>query len=229
MKKIGIIADIHSNLNALDAVLNDMPKTDKIVCAGDLVGYGPQPNEVLDRMKSQNILSVTGNHDYAITKKNFEMLEEIGRKAAEWTFKELSEENLEYLRKLENKKVLNESGYEIFICHGTPRNPLKEYLSPSASNRTTLKMTQNVNSDVIILGHTHVPLNRTLQGKMIINPGSVGQPRDRNPNASYAILELSEKKEITQKRVEYDTKKTAEKIKEAGLPEKLSNRLHFGW
>lgn len=229
MSKIGLIADVHANLAALESVLKDMPDTEEIICAGDVVGYGPQPNEVIELMKSHNIKSVLGNHDYAIVNEKFGLLEKLGREAAEWTFRKLTEENLSYLKGLEKKISLEKNGYEIFVAHGTPRNPLEEYLYPSASNRDILKMTQTINSDVIVLGHTHVPLNRTLQGKTIANPGSVGQPRDRNEDASYMVLELDDDKKTTQKRVPYDVDKTAEKMVESGLPEKLSTRIKFGW
>lgn len=229
MQKIGLIADIHANLPALKAVLEDMPETDKIICAGDIVGYGPQPNKVVELTRSKKITTSNGNHDYAIANEKFGMLGELGKKAAKWTFRELTEENLSYLKKLEKRISLDENGYEIFIAHGTPRSPLKEYLYPSASNRDVLKMTQTVDSEVIALGHTHVPLNRTIQGKLIINPGSVGQPRDRNPDASYMILKLGEEKNVTQKRVSYDVDDTAKKIEEQNLPEKLGTRIQFGW
>ncbi len=229
MKKIGLIADPHSNLAALKAVLEDMGEVDKILCAGDLVGYGPQPNETIDLVKSNDVVSCIGNHDHAVATDNFSFLSEDARKAAIWTKKTLNKSNLNFLKGLDEKLQLKIDEYKIFISHGTPRNPLKEYLYPSTSKRALLKMTQEAKADVILLGHTHVPLEQVIQGKLVINPGAVGQPRDRNPKASYKLLELGEDIEITQKRVSYDVDETEKKIKEAELPEEFGTRLHFGW
>ncbi|KXB06218.1 hypothetical protein AKJ53_00975 [candidate division MSBL1 archaeon SCGC-AAA382F02] len=228
MKKIGVIADPHGNLSALEAVLEDMPKVDRIICAGDLVGYGPQPNEVIDLVKSKDILSVLGNHDYAVYQEKTGSLNKLAAKVAEWTHENLEKENLRFLGKLPKKTKIEEK-YEIFIAHGTPRKPLKEYLYPNVSNRNLVKMTQGTDTDIIVLGHTHIPLEKMIQGKLILNPGAVGQPRDRNPKASYMVLKLGRKKEVIQNRVSYDIEKTEKKINELELPEKFGTRLHFGW
>ncbi|KXA90327.1 hypothetical protein AKJ39_00845 [candidate division MSBL1 archaeon SCGC-AAA259J03] len=229
MKKIGIIADPHANLNALEAVFEDMPEVDKIICAGDLVGFGPRPNEVIEAMKKKNVLCVQGNHDHAVINKKVGSFDEETAKAIKWTWKNLKKENLNYLKKIRKKTKINEEGYEIFMTHGTPRNHLKESLFPGASKRALVNMTQGVKADIIVLGHTHVPLEQTIQGKLIVNPGGVGQPRDRNPDASYMVLKLGDEKELTHSRVSYDIDTTAQEIKNVGLPEKLAIRLHFGW
>ncbi len=229
MKKIGIIADPHANLEALETVLKDMPEVNRIVCAGDLVGFGPQPNEVIELVKSKNILSVLGNHDQAVIENNTSTFDEETTKSIRWTREKLDKKNLDYLKKLSEKEWLEEENYEIFIAHGTPRKPLKEYLYPGTSNRALVKMTQEVDTDIIILGHTHVPLKQMIQSKLILNPGSTGQPRDRNPKAGYIILELGEEIKSEQVRIPYDVEETEKKIKDAGLPEKLAIRLHFGW
>lgn len=229
MKKIGILADIHANLDALEAVLEDMPRVHKTICAGDLVGYGSQPNEVIELVKSKRILTSVGNHDHAVGTGNFESLSELAATAARWTYEELNDESLEFLKKLKQKIEIEVEGYDIFVTHGTPRNPLNEYMFPGASNRALVNMTQGVDADIIISGHTHVPLERVIQGKLILNPGSVGQPRDRNPKASYMMIKLGRKKEIIHKRVSYDAGETERKIKDSGLPEEFGTRLHFGW
>lgn len=229
MKKIGVIADPHANLSALKAVLDDMPRVDRIICAGDLVGYGPQPNEVLELAKAKDIHSILGNHDHAVISEKFGSLSDLAAKVARWTRGELTEENLNFLRNLSKKLEIKEEGYKIFMAHGTPRNPLKEYLYPGSSNRTLVKMTQDTDANVIVLGHTHVPLEQTIQGKLLINPGAVGQPRDRNPEASYMVLKLGRKKDLIQNRTSYDIEKTVQKVKDLGLPEKFATRLHFGW
>ncbi len=229
MKKIGVIADPHANLEALEKVLEDMPDVDRIICAGDLVGYGPSPNEVIDLVKSKNILSVLGNIDNAVIENDTSSFDEETTKSINWTLDELEDDNLNHLEKLSEKERIEEENYEIFIAHGTPRKPLKEYIYPGTSNRALVKMTQEVDTDIIVLGHTHVPLEQKIQGKLILNPGAVGQPRDRNPKAGYLILELGEEIKTEQVRISYEVEKTEKKIKDAGLPEKLAIRLHFGW
>lgn len=229
MKKIGVIADPHANLSALEAVLDDMPSVDRIICAGDLVGYGPQPNEVLELARAEGVHSILGNHDHAVVSEKFGSLSDLAAKVARWTREELTEENLNFLKGLPEKSEIEEEGYKIFMAHGTPRNPLKEYLYLGSSNRTLVRMTQGTDADVIVLGHTHVSLERTIQGKLLINPGAVGQPRDRNPKASYMVLKLGRKKDLIQNRISYDIEKTVQKIKDLELPEKFATRLHFGW
>lgn len=229
MEKIGVIADPHANLDALKAVLKDMENMDRIICAGDLVGYGPEPNEVIELLKSRDVLSVRGNIDHAVVNEKFDSLDEETTKATKWTYETLKNKNLNYLKKLNKTTEIQEEGYEIFMAHGTPRNPLDEYLYPGTSNRALVRMTREVDTDFIVLGHTHVPLEQMIQGKHILNPGAVGQPRDRNPDASYMILKLGEDIEIIHERVSYDIEKTEKKIDYVGLPEKFAIRLHFGW
>ncbi len=229
MKKIGVISDPHANLEALRTVLEDMPDVDKIICAGDLVNLGPQPNEVIDLIKNEDILTVLGNHDHAVIENDASSFNEEVAESLKWTREELTKDNLNFLKDLSKTERLEEEDYEIFIAHGTPRKPLKEYLYPGTSNRALMKMTKKVDTDVIVLGHTHVPLKRTIQSKRILNPGSVGQPRDRNPKASYSVIELGDEIEGEQYRVSYDIEKTKKKIEDFDLPEKLGIRLEFGW
>ena len=229
MKKIGVIADPHSNAVALQAVMDDMPDVDRIICAGDLVGYGPQPNEVVEMVKSMDALTVLGNHDHAVITGDYNAYDELAAKADRWNQKELKDENMQFLKKLDKIKEIEIEGHKIFVAHGTPRKPLKEYLYPGTSKRALAKMTQTANADVIILGHTHVPMDEMIQGKLVINPGSSGQPRDREPEASYMVLNLGSEREVTLQRVSYDIDKVEKMIEEAGLPEKFATRLHFGW
>lgn len=229
MKNIGVIADPHANLAALEAVLEDMPRVDDILCAGDLVGYGPHPNEVVDLVNSKNIFSVLGNHDHAVVEESFGSLNDFAAEAARWTLTELTEENIDFLENLDLKFGTEYEDYSIFMAHGTPRNPLKEYLYPGVSNRALVNMTQGIDADVIVLGHTHVPLERMIQGRLVINPGAVGQPRDRNPDAGYMILKLGREIEVIHERVPYEIDRTTDRIKDLGLPEKLAMRLRFGW
>ncbi len=227
--RIGLIADVHSNLQAFRAVIEDMPRLDKTICAGDLVGYAAEPNEVVNLAKSKRFLTVMGNHDHAALTRDVRGFNPIAAKAALWTADKLTAENARFLSKLPARLELKLGKHRIYVVHGSPRDPLSEYVFPDIPNYELARIVQDLDADVVILGHTHVPMNRMILGKLVINPGSVGQPRDRDPRASYAILTLGKKIKVEHRRVEYDPRKTAEKIKAAGLPEELAARLFFGW
>jgi len=227
--KIGIIADPHSNLAALKAVLKDMPKVDGLICAGDLVGYGAEPNEVVALARARNMRTVLGNHDYGAVARDTSGLNPIAARAVLWTADNLREDNVKYLRGLAEELKLTFGGRRIYVVHGSPRDHLFEYVFPDLSNREFLELTREVEADVIVLGHTHVPMNRVIQGKLILNPGGVGQPRDRDPRASYMLLSIDGGIKVEHRRVEYDAGQAAKKIEAAGLPSEFATRLYFGW
>lgn len=227
--KIGLVSDIHSNLAAFKAVLKDMPKVNEIICAGDLVGYAAEPNEVVKLSRSKGIRSVMGNHDYAAVSRDVRNLNDRAAAAAAWTSNKLTKENIDYLASFPTHFELKIGERRAYVAHGSPRDPLNEYVFPDFSNRDMVGVTKGVEADIVVLGHTHIPMKRTVMGKNIFNPGGVGQPRDRDPRASYAVLNFAEEIEISFWRVEYDVDATAEKIKAAGLPEELATRLFFGW
>jgi putative phosphoesterase len=227
--RIGVIADPHSNLAALQAVLKQMPKVDDIICAGDLVGYGAEPNEVIDLVNRRRVRAVLGNHDHGAITRDVAGFNPFAEKAVLWTADKLSKENVRYLRGLREELTLTFGSKRIHVVHGSPRDHLFEYVFPETPNRELLELTRNVNADIIILGHTHLPMQRVIQGKLVLNPGGVGQPRDRDPKASYMILTLGDEVSVKHERVEYDIERTAKKIEAAGLPSELATRLYFGW
>ena len=227
--RIGVIADPHSNLAALQAVLKQMPKVDDIICAGDLVGYGAEPNEVIDLVNKRRVHAALGNHDHGAITRDVAGFNPFAAKAVLWTADKLSKENVRYLRGLREELTLTFGSRRVHVVHGSPRDHLYEYVLPDLSNRELLELTRNVNADVIILGHTHLPMQRVIQGKLVLNPGGVGQPRDRDPKASYMILTLDDEVSVKHERVEYDIESAAKKIEAAGLPSELATRLYFGW
>ncbi len=227
--KVGLIADPHSNLSAFRAVLKDMPRVDKIICVGDLVGYGAEPNEVVELARSKGIVAVMGNHDYAAVTGDVGGLNPRAAEAAIWTSKNLSKENLEYLAKFPTHLELNLGKQKLYLVHGSPRDPLNEYLFPDVSNRDLADAIKDVDANIVVLGHTHVPMKRMVMGKLVVNPGGVGQPRDRDFRAGYAVLTFGKTVVVEHRRVEYDIETTAKKIRAAGLPEELATRLFFGW
>ena len=221
---IAVISDIHGNLPALHAVIKDMPKVDKILCAGDIVGYNPYPNEVIQELKLLNALCILGNHDRAIVRGSTLHFNKYARAAIDWTNKNLSENSMLYLLSLPESMLVNIDGYKIAIHHGSPHNE-DEYIMPEDANEELLKYDP---ADLLVLGHTHIPFIKHFKNGTILNPGAVGQPRDNDPRASYAIVDLK-KWDFKIRRIKYDINTVERKILDAGLPSFLGKRLYHGF
>lgn len=238
----GIISDIHSNLEALEAVLNELKNVDQIVNLGDIVGYGPNPNECIEKIMALNLPTVAGNHDKAVTAElDTSWFNKSAKAAVRWTQRVIFQENLEYLKKL----PLAMEGDDFQAVHGSLRSPLEEYIASIVDAMPTFeKMTRNL----CFVGHSHRPLymarlkNGNYDGhslregdevvvddfdKVIINVGGVGQPRDSDPRASFGIYN-SKIRIFTLHRVKYDVSAVQEKMRAAKLPENLINRLKSG-
>jgi predicted phosphodiesterase len=243
-----ILSDIHSNLEALQATLAAAQgEYEQVVCCGDLVGYGPNPDEVVDWVRQNTVSVVRGNHDKACSGvDNAEEFNEIAKVAAYWTRDHLKPENLEYLKNLPMgpRDVTD----QFAILHGSPRNE-DEYITASWEAAECVGLLQR---PVNFFGHTHLqggflrtevggvqrlPLGVPL-GKMVrrmelrpkltyyLNPGSVGQPRDRDVRAAYALYDTDGVVEY--RRILYDVEATIRKMQQAGLPEFLAHRLRLG-
>ena len=219
--KIALISDIHSNLPALKAVL-DAIDVDQILCAGDIVGYYPYPNEVIELVKEHGIASIYGNHDKAVITGDTSWFNPIAASAIEWTRDNISQNGMKFLEKLPAQLTFD----NVAIVHGSPHDP-DEYVYPTTSPTRLEKFLDQVSKKVLVLGHTHVQWSLELGDRKIINPGAVGQPRDGNPKAAYAILD-SKSEEFTMHRIGYDVEETASKTLEVGLPQHLARRLFFG-
>jgi predicted phosphodiesterase len=244
--KYAVISDIHSNYEALVCVLEDIKteKVDKIYCCGDIVGYGPCPNECIELIKSFNIVSVLGNHDIAVLgKSDLSWFNENAKDAIIINQQILTQQNLLFLDMLPQKIVEN----NLLFVHGSPRDNIYEYLFTIQLLRTNIKL---FDQQVCFCGHTHIPLVylfNFLSGtediktpkndnyiielendtKYIINVGSVGQPRDGNPKSCYVIFD-TDKKTVEYKRVEYNISVVQQKMKMLNIPEFLITRLEFG-
>ncbi len=227
--KVAIISDIHSNLEALGAVLKDIKKLriKNIICAGDIVGYGADPNECCNVIRQMKIPSVLGNHDRAsIDLKDLDRFNSYAQQALRWTNKILSKENKEFISKLHKSVKIEVDNRTIIVTHGSLNDPLFEYIYPNTSDNILNKMVSKV--DVLVLGHTHHPFIRKLENnKIVINPGSVGQPRDNIAKASYAIYDTSTF-QTSIRRISYDINKASKKIITAQLPNYLAERLFQG-
>ncbi len=221
---LALISDIHGNLPALKIVLEQIEDADLILCAGDLVGYNPWPNEVIWEIRRRNIPCIRGNHDRAVVMNDYSYFNRYAAIAAMWTREQLSSENMKYLISLRDSLVLEYEGHRIAMHHGAPFDE-DYYVYPEEANEELLDYD---NADILILGHTHVPFVKMFGKRVIINPGSVGQPRDGDPRASYALVDIKKRKyEII--RVQYPIQEVYDKIMEENLPIFLGERLFMGY
>ncbi|MFQ5761882.1 MAG: metallophosphoesterase family protein [Candidatus Bathyarchaeia archaeon] len=237
MVTILVISDVHANLEALYAVFDACSRErityDVILNLGDLVGYGADPNAVVEHMRKRKVevRSVLGNHDYAAITGDVSGFNPHAAEAALWTRGMLSEENKRFLTRLPVKDNVTIGRRRICIVHGSPADPLNEYVFPNAAQSTLEAYLQSSQCDMLLLGHTHVGFQvKVRSGGVVLNPGSVGQPRDGDPAASFVILtEERDSLRIEVRRIGYDVNAAAEKIISAGLPTVLGMRLFEGW
>jgi len=242
--KYAIISDVHGNLEAFLAVMvaTKKEKVDKWLFVGDIVGYGANPRECIAELKKLKPVAVAGNHDWgAVELSSIENFNSYAKEAILWTRKQLSEKDKEFLKKLPLIRTTD----DITIVHSTLLNPEKwEYINSTFQVHKSMEFQK---TSVLFSGHSHTPItfwepsktkghvrmstDKTIRiekdYKYFINVGSVGQPRDCEPKACYGIYD--KKNQIVKiKRIEYDIKKTQEKILTAGLPARLADRLEFG-
>lgn len=237
-----IISDIHANATALETVLADAENFDKIWCLGDLVGYGPSPNECIERIQDFPHVSLAGNHDWAtLGKLDLSSFNPIARTAIRWTRKELTSSSRAYLNGLTTHKEID----DFYLAHASPREPVWEYI---LNTSVALANFEHFSTHFCLVGHTHVPvvfeldkerqqvealfppLSEPLElgsHRAITNPGSVGQPRDGDPRASYAMLD-DEEMTLEFRRVSYPVGITQERMRARDLPQRLISRLEVG-
>ena len=224
---VGLLADIHSNLPALEAVLGELERlgAQKLLCAGDLVGYNTFPNEVMETVQRQRITCILGNHDRGVLSGDTSWFNEEAAEAIEWTRGRLDRGNMELLRTLPRRLELELGGRTALMVHGSPDDddeyvfPLTEATWPYGSHGARL----------VIMGHTHVQWTARFRslGLTVVNPGSVGQPRDLDARAAFALLDTKDLS-VALHRVEYDIDRTARAVIANGLPRWLADRLREG-
>ena len=215
--KIAIISDVHGNIHGLKAVLSDLPKVDKILCAGDITGYYPFVNEVIEELKVNNIVSVRGNHDqYLVEGKAPEAASDVIKYSVKRMKLLISHENLEFIKSLPESIDVVIDDKRVMMFHGSPWNFLEERIYPDYPN---FKRFSEIESDVVILGHTHYPFVKKIGSLTVVNPGSCGQPRDYNL-LSY-ILWDTKKNKFKNKRISWDIEKFKKEASLRGTDEKL--------
>jgi diadenosine tetraphosphatase ApaH/serine/threonine PP2A family protein phosphatase len=242
--RYAILADIHANLAAFTAVLVDIEhrgEAEEIWCLGDIVGYGPDPHQCIKLLRQTNHICVAGNHDWAaISKIGTSEFNPEAATACHWTAQQLTLEDIQYLKDL--PQVIQKDDFT--LVHGSPREPIWEYL---LSISTATENFAHFKSQFCLVGHSHVPLVFKYSGtgtcsfsqfttnlglslaknRLIINPGAVGQPRDGDPRASYAIYD-SKAKQVRLYRVPYDIGTTQARMAKYNLPMRLIARLSYG-
>jgi predicted phosphodiesterase len=240
--RVAVISDIHANYHALEAVFAaiDLDQPDEVWCLGDLVGYGPQPNRCCTAVAGRATICLAGNHDLAVLGElSIETFTPDAAEAARWSAAELADDARTYLRGLSSS--LRRKDAELY--HASPRDPVWDYVLTEEAAFDSLALTT---APLVLVGHTHLPLALTLKGNSItgglapggtevdlgdgrwlLNPGSVGQPRDGDPRAAWLMLDL-EARSASFRRTEYPVTQTQAEIVAAGLPDALATRLALG-
>jgi predicted phosphodiesterase len=241
--RILVISDIHANLTAFEQILKDCEgEWEQIWFLGDLVGYGPDPNECAHLIREHDHVALSGNHDWAVLGKvDIESFNTDAQSAIRWTQQTLESDVQSYLDEL--PPMLPQETFT--LAHGSPRHPVWEYVLDKGTAALNF---DHFESDYCLVGHTHTPViyeqidhlrvaahapryNQPITldgGRLIINPGSVGQPRDADPRASYALLD-TETLTWEYRRVVYDVEAVQRRMEEAGMPPRLVHRLSYGW
>jgi putative phosphoesterase len=217
---------VHANLPALEAVLDDMPAVDRVYCAGDVVGYNPWPAECVERVREVAAATVRGNHDRTVETPERYRANRMAEAGLERAKAALSADQREWLDGLPRAETV--AGGRFLLVHSHPAAEREDaYVYPEEFPTLDRHMGDH---DGIVLGHTHVQGCREVAGGVVCNPGSVGQPRDGDPRAGYAVLDATADgaDAVETRRVSYDIDRVAEAVREAGLPETTADRLYEG-
>lgn len=229
--KIAVISDIHANVYALISLLEDIDdeKVDTIICLGDLVGYGPHPNEVISMIRRRHILCIKGNYDSSVVDNEYSYIREnrINSFSLPWTVNELREENRIFLRNLPSSLTLNIEGKNLLFVHGSP-NRINEYLLKDEDN--TLEVMNSINADVLICAHTHIPGMKEFGNKVYINSGSIGKPKIGRPNITYCIININkvDGMKVQIKEIPYAFRRIVKDIMILGFPQELIHSFECG-
>ncbi len=236
MTRVAVITDIHANLPALEASLQaiDAIGVDAVDCGGDLVGYGPHPNEVCRLIEERAIPTIYGNYDYAIGRG----LEdcgcayvtrhdrELGQRSVDWTLAHTEQRSKDFMRGLPFDLRFELGEQRVRLVHGSPRK-VNEYLFEDKPARTFGRIAAGADCDVLVFGHTHKPWIHEYGGVLFVNCGSIGKPKDGDPRAAFALLELDGRGSVSAsiQRVPYDAESVASEVVKVGLPSEYAEQL----
>jgi putative phosphoesterase len=235
--RIAVLSDIHANLDALQAVWQDIEqqKPDAVYCLGDLVGYGAYPNEVIAFLQERQVPTVLGNYDEGV---GFDLSEcgcaytrpddrLRGDQSLRWTQAKTGAEAKTYLQTLPLQIRLEERSPKLLLVHGSPRK-VNEYIFEDRPVATFERIARLAGADVLLFGHTHLPYQKRVGATLFVNDGSVGKPKDGDPRACYALLELGRRTRVEFRRVVYDVEAAVRAVETSGLPPQFGEELRAG-
>ena len=233
--EIAVITDIHANLPALQAALARIDELgiESVYCGGDLVGYGPHPNEVVALVAERDIPAIYGNYDYAIARDLDDCGcayitphdRELGQGSVEWTLAHTDRRSKEWMRELPFDLRFDVGAASVHLVHGSPRK-VNEYLFEDKPARLYERLAAAEDAGVMVFGHTHKPWVRSYGGVLFVNCGSVGKPKDGDPRGAFAVLrETAGGVEATIERVAYDAEAVAAEVRDSGLPAEFADKL----
>jgi putative phosphoesterase len=235
--KYAIFSDVHGNLPALEAVLSDIEGqgVGNVFHCGDLVGYGPFPNEVINLIRRKGIAGVMGNYDDGVGFERDdcgcayrdEAQTLLGHRSLDWTKAHVTERNKKFLRSLPRDLRLSQGMFEVLLTHGSPRR-INEYLYEDRPVKTFNRLLEAGRCNLLVCGHTHLPYHKVIGDKHIVNVGSLGKPKDGDPRATYALLTLVEGLGVDFRRVSYDVERMARAIEASELPHEYAEMIRKG-
>ena len=235
--RLAILSDIHGNLPALEAVWADLQgnKPDLVYCLGDLVGYGAQPNDVIDFIRRQAVPTIMGNYDEGV---GFDMDDcgcvyrhpveaDLGQQSLVWTRQQTSAANKAFLRELPLQLRLEDQRPSLLLVHGSPRK-INEYLYEDRPQASFERIAKLAGSGILLFGHTHLPYVKQVSGTWFVNAGSVGKPKDGDWRAGYLLVDLGLRPSFSYHRVRYDVAAAAHAIRASQLPPAFASQLETG-
>ena len=232
---VAVITDIHGNLPALQAALARIEELgiEQVYCGGDLVGYGPHPNDVCALIAERGIPTIYGNYDYAIARDEEDCGcayvtphdRELGQLSVDWTLAHASQESKDFMRDLPFDLHLVVGETDVHLVHGSPRK-VNEYLFEDKPARLYERLASAERDSVLVFGHTHKPWVHEYGGVLFVNCGSVGKPKDGDPRGAFAVLSPNgDSMDVSIERVDYDAEAVAAEVREAGIPREFADKL----
>lgn len=235
--RVAILSDIHANIAALEAVWDDLKQqnVDAVYCLGDLVGYAPFPNEVIDRIQSDAIPTIMGNYDDGVGYDRDECgcayrdpeEQRLGDISLQWTKKAVTPERKAFLRSLKAEIKFEADGKRFRLVHGSPRR-MNEYLFEDRPLSSFQRLAATSEADVLIFGHTHKPYIKRVDNVLFLNAGSIGKPKDGDPRACYVVLDTSGDVNVEFRRIRYDVQTVATAIRQSELPDHFATDIETG-